>query len=62
MDKHKIITKRLNITVVLRGTEKEIEDVKTRFAALSSSEEVRSLYIKEVTKVAHENYGGKKKE
>ncbi|MCK4527890.1 hypothetical protein KAW18_11005 [candidate division WOR-3 bacterium] len=45
--------KRLNITVVLRGTENEIEKVKARFAALSTSEEVRSLYIKEVGKVSH---------
>ena len=45
--------KRLNITVVLRGTENEIEKVKARFAALSTSEEVRSLYIKEISKVTH---------
>lgn len=43
--------KRVNITVVLRGTENEIEKIKARFAALSSSEEVRSLYIKESSKV-----------
>lgn len=45
--------KRLNITVVLCGAENEIEKVKARFAALSTFEEVRSLYIKEVGKVSH---------
>ena len=45
--------KRIDITVVLRGTEKGIEKVKARFAALSTHEEVRSLYIKEVGEVTH---------
>ena len=43
--------KRLNISVVLRGTENEIERVEARFAALSTFEEVYSLHIKEVKKV-----------
>lgn len=44
--------KRIDITVVLRGTENEIEKMKARFATLSIFEEVRSLHIKEVGKVA----------
>ena len=44
--------RRVNITVVLRGTEDEIEGIKARFAALSACEEVRSLYMKDVAKVA----------
>lgn len=44
--------RRVDITVVLRGTEKGIEKVKARFAALSACEEVRSLYMKDVAKVA----------
>jgi len=49
MNKNEIVTRRLDITVVLRGTEKEIERIKGRFAALFTFEEVRSLHIKEVS-------------
>jgi len=51
MDKYEILTKRVDITVVLRGTENEIDIMIARFAALSTSEEVRSLHIKELTKL-----------
>ena len=39
----------LIITVKIRGTEKEVNRIKARFAALSSSEEIVSMFIKTKT-------------
>ena len=41
-----IVQRKVTITAMLRGTENEIEKMVARFAALSTYEEVRSLYIK----------------
>lgn len=37
----------INATFIVRGTEKEIETVKARIAALSSEEEILSMFLKE---------------
>ena len=47
MDQMKITEEMLVVTVKLRGTKNEIRRVKARIAALSSCEEVQSMYMKE---------------
>ena len=39
--------KMINATFIVRGTEKEIETIKARIAALSTKEEILSMYLKE---------------
>lgn len=45
---NEIIEKKLRFEMNLRGTEKEVEDIKVRIATLTVFEAVISLYIREL--------------